>query len=273
MPEWLKDILSGKSLFESAAQIWNSCVDITYGLLGVSPTGGQFSEIWVTISGLYDFFLIVGSSLLVLFFVIGFCRDNIDFRQSLNVEQIIKLFFRLILANSLVTGGMVLMKSFFTAAVALVGLTNQMRMPVSVESLTEAFNEQILVGFLVSLLFWLFCVFSGIMLITSVIGRFMKLYMIIPLAPVALSSFAGGGTMSHTATAYVKTFLAHTFEIVIIGIVLMISGAFISNSVFFEAGEGFSGACLAMMDIVLKITVVVASVKGAEATFQKAMGL
>lgn len=273
MPEWLKDMLTGTDLFEAAAQLWNSCTNITYSLLGVSPTGGQFNNIWNTISNLYDFFLIVGTSLMVLFFAIGFCRDNLNIRESLNMEQTVKMFFRLILTSAVITGGMPLMQSFFKSAVALVGLTQKMEMSVNVDSLTEAFSDLYLVGFLVALIFWLFCAACGIILITSVTSRFMKLYMIVPIAPVALSSFAGGGALNHTAAAWIKTFFAYTFEIVIIGIVLMISGAFISSSVFFETGEGFAGGCLALMDIVLKITVVVASVKGAEATLQKALGL
>ena len=51
---------------------WNNQVSLVFELLGQSPTAFKEGSPWSVIEGLEPIFVAVGSSLVVLFFVIGF---------------------------------------------------------------------------------------------------------------------------------------------------------------------------------------------------------
>ena len=57
---------------------WNNQVSLVFGLLGQSPVEFKDGGPWAVISGIEPIFVAVGSSLVVLFFVIGFCSESVD---------------------------------------------------------------------------------------------------------------------------------------------------------------------------------------------------
>ena len=64
----------------------------------------------------------VGSSLVVLFFVIGFCSESIDVKDEMRFESIFRMLIRLGLAEWFVANNVTIMKAFFTSIGNLVGL-------------------------------------------------------------------------------------------------------------------------------------------------------
>ena len=80
---------------------WNNQVSLVFALLGQSPTAFKDGKPWDVIEGLEPVFVAVGSSLVVLFFVIGFCSESIDIREEMR--------FEVILISLIVGGGIVLL--------------------------------------------------------------------------------------------------------------------------------------------------------------------
>lgn len=67
-------------------------------------------------------FVAVGSYLVVLFFVIGFCSESVDVKEELRFEAILRMLMRLGIAEWLVTKNVTIMRAFFTSVGRLVGL-------------------------------------------------------------------------------------------------------------------------------------------------------
>ena len=63
------------SLLEVVFGFWNGQVNMVFELLGQSPTSFKGGGPWGVITGIEPIFVAVGSSLVVLFFVIGFCSE------------------------------------------------------------------------------------------------------------------------------------------------------------------------------------------------------
>ena len=101
---------------------WNNQVSLVFALLGQSPTAFKDGKPWDVIEGLEPVFVAVGSSLVVLFFVIGFCSESIEIREEMRFEVILRILIRLGLAEYLVANNVTIMKAFFQSVGALVGL-------------------------------------------------------------------------------------------------------------------------------------------------------
>lgn len=70
------------SLLEVVFGFWNGQVNMVFELLGQSPTSFKGGGPWGVITGIEPIFVAVGSSLVVLFFVIGFCSESVDTRPD-----------------------------------------------------------------------------------------------------------------------------------------------------------------------------------------------
>ena len=60
-------------LLQTVVDFWNDKVSLVFELLGQSPVSFKDGGPWGVIADLEPIFVAVGSSLVVLFFVIGFC--------------------------------------------------------------------------------------------------------------------------------------------------------------------------------------------------------
>ena len=69
-------------------EAWNSMVDIVFGLLMASPENFKDGGPWQIIEEINPIFVAVGSSLVVIFFVIGFCSESIDVKEEMRLEKI-----------------------------------------------------------------------------------------------------------------------------------------------------------------------------------------
>ena len=67
---------------------------------------------WAVIEGIEPIFVAVGSSLVVLFFVIGFCSESIDVKDEMRFESILRMLIRLGLAEWFVANNVTIMKAF-----------------------------------------------------------------------------------------------------------------------------------------------------------------
>ena len=115
------------ALLEIVFGFWNSQVSLVFELLGQSPTGFKGGGPWGIVESVEPLFVAIGSSLVVLFFVIGFCSESVDIREEMRFEVILRMFIRVAISQWMVAYNVTIMKALFTSCGNLVGLlgTNQ----------------------------------------------------------------------------------------------------------------------------------------------------
>ena len=260
---------------------WNSQVSLVFSLLGQSPADFKNGGPWAVIIGIEPIFVAVGSSLVVLFFVIGFCSESIDIKEEMRFEVILRMLMRLGIAEWLVANNVMIMKAFFISIGNLVGLIgNGTNMTLTIDS-TQAdiiknlgFGES-LIMLILSALLSIIIIICGFFLIYTVYFRFLKIMIIVPLGSIAFSTLAGNRSISHTALTYSKYFLSVVLEAVTIALSIIICNAFISAGLPSFTGDyaDWAKTLIYLCELTFTIALTVGSVKGAQNLTSRALGL
>lgn len=266
------DFFQGKQLFEWGINLFNKTLEVLYALLGVNPTEGTYKEVWSVVTNIYDVFLTIGTPLLIVFFIYGYCRDTIDIRAELQIEATVKMFIRLILSVTLLNGALTWTSRFFGWAISLLGVTETSTISLDSGKLSQtlADSSQVIVGFIFGIVFLLVSVAASVIMIWTCLGRFLNLYVLIPFAPIALSTLAAGGGAAQTGYSYIKSLLFYIFEIVVLGIVIAVAPAFMKGFSIKDAGET---EMLVAVEALVKMLTIAAGLKGSESVVKHALNL
>ena len=195
------------ALLEIVFGFWNNQVSLVFELLGQSPTGFKGGGPWGIIEGIEPLFVGIGSALVVLFFVIGFCAESVDIREEIRFEAILRMFIRVAIAQWLVSYNITIMKDRFTSCGNLVGHLGQNQ---SVELSIDPAQAEVIkdLGFGTSIVFLILAVFlsliviiCGFFLLYNVYFRFLKIMVIVPFGAIASSTLAGNRGLSNTFVA------------------------------------------------------------------------
>ena len=260
---------------------WNNQAGLVFGLLGQSPVEFKNGGPWGIISGIEPIFVAVGSSLVVLFFVIGFCSESVDVREEMRFEVILRLLIRLGLAEWFVANNVTIMKSIFTSVGNLVGLlSNGQVKELKIDS-TQAdiikdlgFGESLIMLILAALLS-IIVIICGFFLIYTVYFRFLKLLVIVPLGSIAFSTMGGNRMVSHTAVSYSKYFLSVVLEAVTMALAIILCNAIINAGLPTFTGNyaDWAKTLIYLCEMTFTIALTVGSVKGAQSLTSKVFGL
>ena len=102
------------ALLEMVFGFWNKQISLVFALLGQSPESFKGGGPWAAIEKINPVFVAVGSSLVVLFFVIGFCAESVDIKEDMRFETILRMLIRVGIAEWFVANNVTVMKAFFT---------------------------------------------------------------------------------------------------------------------------------------------------------------
>ena len=98
------------ALLEMVFGFWNNQVSLVFSMLGQSPVNFKGGGPWQVVESIEPIFVGVGSSLVVLFFVIGFCSESVDVREEMRFEVILRMLIRLglaiIICNAFINAGL-----------------------------------------------------------------------------------------------------------------------------------------------------------------------
>ena len=108
------------ALLEMVLGFWNNQIKLVFSLLGTTPDMFKLGSPWKVIQGIEPIFVGVGSSLVVLFFVIGFCSESVDIKEEMRFEVILRMLMRIGIAEWLVANNVTIMKAFFKTIANLV---------------------------------------------------------------------------------------------------------------------------------------------------------
>lgn len=268
-------------LLDMVFGFWNNQVNLVFGLLGQSPVDFKAGGPWGVIEQIEPIFVAVGSSLVVLFFVIGFCSESIDVREEMRFEVILRMLIRVGLAEWLVANSVTVLKAFFTSVGNLVGLlSNGNKSTLKIDS-TQAeiiknlgFGESLIMLILTALIS-IIIIICGFFLIYTVYFRFLRLFILIPMGALAFSTLGGNRGVSHTAVSYFKNFLSVLLESVTMALAILLCNAFINAGLpaFASDYADWTQTLIYLCEMTFTIALTVGSVKGAQSLTSKAFGL
>ena len=272
--DWITDILSGP-LYALGRAYWNFFMDLVARLLTMTPAE-YAPQAWdFVINVIYPWTLSLGTLLLNLFFFIGIFRQASNLKQNFTLEVFVESGIKLVLANGVMVSGLPLMSTVFDMAVEMVNVFSSggsFDLRVTTQEIDAG---MVLFLWLFGFIYLIVSTVCGIMILLAVYGRYIQLYLLMVVCPVAMATAAGGSGISHTAIAWLKTFLGKAFEIVLIALVLVLASK-ISRQIDFANvdgfGDWFDGAWLAIQNIIL-MALVTAAVKGVDGFMRRALGL
>jgi len=269
------------ALLDAVFGFWNNQISLIFELLGQSPDAFKGGGPWNVIAGIEPVFVAVGSSLVVLFFVIGFCSESIDIREEMRFEAILRILVRLGLAEYMVANNVTIMKAFFTSIGSLVGLLNagnttELKIAEEQAEVIKnlGFGESLIMLILTALLS-LIVIICGFFLLYTVYFRFLKLLVIVPIGSIAYATMSGNRMVAQTAVTYSKYFLSVAFEAVTMALAIIVCNAFINAGLPSFTGDysDWTKALLYLCEMTFTIALTVGSVKGAQNLTSKALGL
>ena len=269
------------ALLEMVFGFWNNQVSLVFSMLGQSPVNFKGGGPWRMIESIEPVFVGVGSSLVVLFFVIGFCSGSVDVREEMRFEVILRMLIRLGLAEWFVANNVTIMKAFFSTIGNLVNALSAGQYTTLAIDSTQAdvirglgFGESLVMLILAALLS-VIVIICGFFMIYTVYFRFLKLMIIVPIGAIAFSTLAGNRNVAHTAGTYAKYFLSVVFEAVTMALAIMICNAFISAGLpsFTGSYADWTKTLIYLCEMTFTIALTVGSVKGAQSLTSKALGL
>lgn len=278
MPEWLSEFLanffSGISI-DIANVIWKVSMSLIGGILGTPPQ--YFSpDTWNFVEQtLYPWSLSIGVSLLNLFFLIAICQAVSDLHRNITLEMIIEAFIKIVVANVIFLNLFLLMRLILSIASDMVREVFTTQAP---ELIVEDWDAGATFFYAIfGSLFILVAIVCSFLMLLTVYSRYIKIYLLIVLAPFALPAFIGGRETGRTFYAWLKTFLLNTFVIVAIALTMAISfkitqagvSIFEGSSLVGQAFDGFWDALNALFTMIL----MTASVKGVNSLLAKAFAL
>ena len=268
-------------LLKTVVAFWNDKIALVFELLGQSPTEFKGGGPWRVISDIEPIFVGVGSSLVVLFFVIGFCSESIDVKEEIRFETVLRMLMRLGIAEWLVANNVTIMKAFFQSVGTLVGLitnsgTTKLKIPQEQQDIIEGlgFGESLLMMIL-AVIIALVIIFCGFMIVYTVYFRFLKILVIVPFGAIAFSTTSGNRMVSHTAVTYAKHFLAVLLEAVTMALAIIVCNAFLNAGLptFTSDYTDWTKALMYMCELTFSVAMTVGSVKGAQSLTSKMLGL
>ena len=269
------------ALLEMVFGFLNNQISLVFALLGQSPVAFKGGGPWAVIEGIEPIFVAVGSSLVVLFFVIGFCSESVDVREEMRFEVVLRMLIRLALAEWFVANNVTIMKAFFTSIGSLVkmlsvGTTSDLKINDTQAEVIKnlGFGESLIMLILAALLA-IIIIICGFFIVYAVYFRFLKILIIVPLGALAFSTMGGNRTVSHTAVTYCRYFLSVVLEAVTMALAIVVCNAFINAGLptFTGSYADWAQTLIYLCEMTFTVAMTVGSVKGAQALTSKALGL
>lgn len=269
------------ALLEIVFGFWNSQVSLVFELLGQSPTGFKGGGPWGIVESVEPLFVGIGSTLVVLFFVIGFCSESIDIREEIRFEVILRMFIRVAISQWMVSCNVTIMKALFTSCGNLIGLlgANQ-TVELTIDSAQAEIIEEL--GFGTSIVFLILAVFlsliviiCGFFMLYNVYFRFLKIMVIVPFGAIASSTLAGNRGISNTFVSYMKYFISVVFEAVTMALAILLCNTFISSGLPSFTGDyaDWAKTLIYLGEMTFTVALTVGTVKGAQNLTSRALGL
>ena len=268
---------------QNALDTWNSKLAEIWQILTQSPENFKGGGIWQVIVQIHGALQAIGYALLVLFFVVGVVKTCGSFTEVKRPEHALKIFIRFAIAKGVVTYGLELMMALFNIVQGVTstimktagfGSTEDTVLPDEIIKAVEdcGFFESIPL-WAVTLIGGLFITVLSFIMIMSVYGRFLRLYLYTAIAPIPLSSFAGEPSQN-IGRSFLKSYAAVCLEGAIVVLACIIFSLFASSPPVVDP----DAAAVTMVwsyigELIFNMLVLVGAVKMSDRVVREMMGL
>lgn len=267
-----------------AVGIWNFVMELVGGLLTKTPgnfnsSSGVRSETWkFLINTVYPWMQSIGLLMLNLFIMTALCQAVTTLHTNITLELCVEALIKIVIVNVIFANLLKLMNVFFRiSSLMCSGLQEQAGIDMKLDA-SDFSGSVSITSLLFGIVFVLVSLVCSFMILLAVYGRFLRLYLLVVMAPLAIAPLAGGQRTEQTFHAFVRTFLLYVFEIVVIQLVLITASKMMQEgfhlfnndtvNTLFETVAG-AGTINAMFIMILTA----AMVKGANSFLSKAFGL
>lgn len=272
MPTWVKDFLLG-STYQIGQSIWNVTMSMIYGVVTTTPQSFS-ANAWQQTVTLYHWIRTIALTIMNIFFMVGFFRQASNIKENLTWEILIELGVKAVAANTLMLSGLSLIQEFFAVASDLSGVILQSQ-PIAFAP--EEFDAGVWLFFVIfDLIYVIVAIVCSFMMLFAVYGRYLKLYVVTVISPIALATLPGGRGIENTAYAWIRYFLSIVFEIVVVALTLSLAGKMIASISFGQLDstlgswvDGFGQTLQSLFTMIL----MTAAVKGSGEVMRRGFGL
>lgn len=279
-----------EKFLSSAFEIYNTLIGQAVGLLAQSPEAWNASG-WALVKTVNGIFAGIGAALVVVFFLMGFCADSLDIRQDFRIENILRMFIKLLLAEFFVASSLKLVKNFFGMATGIISKLSgkktsfDYKVPAKVSRILNNPGENgieswqglllIIVLMIFAVIFFIIICGCGAMIFYLAFIRFFKIMMLVPYGSLANSTLAGNQVLSQTAVSFWKFALCSILEAVTMYVALILSATILKSGTI-NLTNNLTGAFYVtawMMQSMFICLIAVGAIKGASTVTQRALGL
>ena len=267
-------------LLNAALSFYSSQVDTVLLMLRQSPQEVLGGGPWQNVERLEPIFTGVGASLVVLFFIIGFCAESVNLKEELRFENILRMLIKIGIAEWLVSYNLAMVKTFCQSIgnlIALLGAQAPDKIVVDAAH-TQALEElnfgESLVMLIVAAVAALVIVVSAAFLLYAVYFRMIRVFLVAPLGALAFSTTAGGSIAGQTSLSYLKYMLSILLEAVVMVLAILVCNSFIASGLV-EGGGGtdFGGLIIYLLSLSFVAAFTAGTVKGAQTLTSRVFGL
>ena len=279
----ITSILNGSLLFQLGIGIWNGLIGYAWDILQTNPQNLADGMLWDTADGIFQLLQIVGASLMTVLFLINFVKETADIRHNTTLESAFLMILKLIIGNVVLLklkSIILLVMRMEQDLLVVVAPSGSASLQLTIPGLDdwEMSAQGAVLGFLLGFLFIIVAVGGTIVILWTAYGVFFKIFFYIATAPLAMSTILGTQGMSHSAYAWIKTFLCALGELAGMILMLRLGAALINAQGFFPAlPEGGICDILGMqvwggLQCTLCIIIIVGGVKSVDSLIRRAFG-
>lgn len=271
------------SFIEQAFENWQGSLVLAYDTVFSDPKDWN-PDVWKIAEDLNATMVIIGAAMLGIFFFLGIYHQFMDVRQLKQMEFWIGPLLRLAVANTVMVLSLDLMTQIYVfcqSLMAKIGNVSSESYNMNVpEAVTKALEEvswwqSPLLG-IVGIIILLMCLIMSIVLLATVWGRFLRLYLYTAIAPIFLAFGAGAATQS-AAVTFLKSWFSVCIQGVVIVLALVIYAKLIvsDNSLAVQMindGNTMGGILRYVRDFAIGAIVTLGICKGADQLISKMIG-
>lgn len=263
---------------------WNIIIRNTFKVLTKLPS--NIDGISTILKDVNVIFVGVGTSLLVLFFVIGFCQETVDIKEEMRYDNIVKYLIRLCIAEYFTIHSQTVLMSILRCCkkfvIVLKSYYGKKEMASKVKLEITKADKQVLkdCGFGESILILVVAVIVGVLIIAlaamiwyTAWSRMLNLLILIPFGSLAFATIGGAGEVGRISSTYLKKFIAVALEGVVIATALIFGTGLMKYATLDFAGSGWTAVIGHLISILLQAAILSGTVKSAEYIMKDMIGV
>lgn len=281
-------------------KVWNIIVYGAFDALVRLPNKAGIGGAATILNNVNSIFVGVGTSLLVLFFVIGFCQETVDVKEEMRYDNIVKYLIRLCVAEYFTINSktvlmsilkccgnfVTILKSYYgkKGKLAITKADKKILKKIDTYQEHKIWEAEFWGGFFQGLVILIVAIIVGILIIAlaamiwyTAWSRMLNLLILIPFGSLAFATMGGAGEVGRISSTYLKKFIAVALEAVVIAVALILGTALMKYQPLLDGlkfgGSGWIKVTGHLLTMLLQAAILTGVVKSAEYIMKDMIGV